>query len=201
MSYILPKLPYAYDALEPHIDARTMEIHHGKHHQAYVDKLNATLKHFPDLQKKSVEELLKEINVVPEEIRQDVINFGGGHANHSLFWKIMAPKSSKEPQGKLAEEISKTFGSFEDFKKQFTDVALGVFGSGWAWLVVSKDGSLKITPTPNQDSPLSFGEKPLLVLDLWEHSYYLLYQNRRGDYAKSWWNLVNWEEVDKQWIK
>ena len=176
--HTLPKLSYAYDALEPHIDARTMEIHHGKHHQTYVDKLNATLKLFPDLQTKTVEELLSNISEVPEDIRQDVINYGGGHANHSLFWRIMSP-NGQGPEGELADAIVKTFGGLDGFKEKFTNVALNVFGSGWAWLIVAKDGSLKICQTPNQDSPLTNGDRPVLVLDLWEHSYYLLYQNRQ----------------------
>jgi len=208
MKYELPKLPYAYDALEPWIDTRTMEIHHTKHHQTYVTKLNEALAKHPELDSKSLEELLEDLNAVPEDIRKAVQNHGGGHFNHSLFWKIMAPPKaaagSNEPKGKLAEEIKKSFGDFEKFKEQFTNAAATLFGSGWAWLAVATtdnpqlttDNKLVIVTTPNQDTPLSRGLKPILGLDVWEHAYYLKYQNRRQEYIENWWNVVNWNEVE-----
>lgn len=197
MAFELPKLPYAYDALEPHIDARTMEIHYSKHHATYVTNLNKTLEGNADLQKKSVEELLTNLNAVPEAIRTAVRNNGGGVANHSMFWKMMAPKAGGEPKGDVAKAIDKAFSSFEAFKDQFTKAGLGRFGSGWAWLVADKAGGLKIVSSANQDSPLSDGQKPILALDVWEHAYYLKYQNRRADYIGAWWNVVNWDEVGR----
>ncbi|MCS7074548.1 MAG: superoxide dismutase [Bacteroidia bacterium] len=199
MAFTLPALPYAFGALEPHIDARTMEIHHGKHHNAYVTNLNAALEKFPDLQSKTLEELIISIQSLPESIRTAVRNNGGGHWNHSFFWEIMSPSSPKKPVGALATAIDTQFGSFEKFKEEFSKAAAARFGSGWAWLIL-KDGNLVITSTPNQDNPLmdiaeSKG-KPILGLDVWEHAYYLLYQNRRPDYVTAWWNVVNWEKCD-----
>ncbi len=195
--YTLPPLPYSYDALEPYIDAKTMEIHHTKHHQAYVDKLNAALEKYPELFEKPLDDLLRNINQVPEDIRQAVINHGGGHYNHSLFWKIMAPQAGGEPNGALAEAINQTFGDFEKFKEQLTNAATGVFGSGWAWLTLDQNEKLLIRNTPNQNSPLVDNQKIILGLDLWEHSFYLKYQNRRPEYIKAWWNVVNWKEIEK----
>jgi Fe-Mn family superoxide dismutase len=196
MPYELPPLPYPKDALEPHIDAQTMEIHHGKHHATYVTNVNKALAGKPDLEKKSVEELISNMNAVPEDIRGVVRNNGGGHANHSMFWRIMSPKAGGAPTGKLAEDINATFGSFDAFKEKFEAAGLGRFGSGWAWLIV-KGGKLEITSTPNQDNPLMEGNKPVLGCDVWEHAYYLKYQNKRADYLKGWWNVVNWPEVAK----
>ncbi|HEX4697570.1 MAG TPA: superoxide dismutase [Candidatus Udaeobacter sp.] len=204
MAYELPKLPYAYDALEPHIDARTMEIHYTKHHQAYVDNLNKAVKRKTDLDSKSVEDLIRNLNAVPEDIRTAVRNNGGGHANHSFLWKIMGSNAGGEPTGKLADDIKSTFGSFDDFKEKLAAAAAGRFGSGWAWLVVN-NGKLEICSTANQDSPL-MGKavagcegKPVLGVDVWEHAYYLKYQNRRPDYVKAWWNVVNWDSVAKNY--
>ena len=196
MAYELPKLPYAYDALDPHIDARTMEIHYTKHHQAYVDNLNKATKG-TDLEKKTVEDLISDLNAVPENIRTVVRNNGGGHANHSFFWKIMGPNAGGEPKGKLADDIKSAFGSFDDFKEKFAAAGVGRFGSGWAWLI---DGGHKLTieSTPNQDSPLMDGKKIVFGLDVWEHAYYLKYQNRRPDYIGAWWNVVNWDEINKR---
>jgi Fe-Mn family superoxide dismutase len=188
-------LPYPYDALEPHIDTRTMQIHHDKHHQGYVNKLNAALEGHPDLQAKSVEELLGDLDALPESIRTAVRNNGGGHANHTLFWPSMSPDGGGEPEGALAEAINATFGSFSAFKEQFSQAAATRFGSGWAWLCVDGGGSLQVLSTPNQDSPLSQGLTPILGLDVWEHAYYLNYQNRRPDYIAAFWNIVNWDEV------
>jgi Fe-Mn family superoxide dismutase len=194
MAHELPKLPYAFDALEPHIDARTMEIHHGKHHAGYVAKLNAALEKYPKLQSTSVEELIAGIGTVPEDIRVAVRNNGGGHANHSLFWQVMSGKGGGEPKGALASAITAAFGDFATFKQQFSDAAASRFGSGWAWLAV--DGKkLVVTSTPNQDSPLMEGKTPILGLDVWEHAYYLKYQNRRPDYVSAWWNVVDWDAV------
>lgn len=194
----LPALPYAFDALEPYIDAQTMEIHHGRHHQTYVNNLNAALDKHPELYEKSVEELISDLNAVPEDIRTAVRNNGGGHANHSLFWQIMSPNGGGEPSGALAEAIKKTFGSFEQFKEKFTQAAIGRFGSGWAWLVVN-NGQLEIMSTPNQDSPLMEGKTPILGLDVWEHAYYLKYQNRRPDYVNAFYNVINWDEVARRY--
>jgi superoxide dismutase, Fe-Mn family len=193
----LPKLPYAPDALEPHIDARTMEIHHGKHHQAYVTNLNKALEAHPDLQALSIEELLRRIDTVPESIRGPVRNNGGGHANHSLFWTVMSPKGGGKPSGALAAAIQSTFGSFEDFQAKLKAAAVGQFGSGWSWLVKGKSG-LEVLGRPNQDSPWMEGKTPLLGVDVWEHAYYLKYQNRRPDYVDAWWNVVDWSAVAKR---
>ncbi|AQP97648.1 MULTISPECIES: superoxide dismutase SodA [unclassified Bacillus (in: firmicutes)] len=193
MAYKLPELPYAYDALEPHIDKETMTIHHTKHHNTYVTNLNKAIEGSA-LAEKSVDELVADLNAVPEDIRTAVRNNGGGHANHSLFWTLLSPNGGGEPTGELAEEIKSTFGSFDQFKEKFAAAAAGRFGSGWAWLVVN-NGKLEITSTPNQDSPLSEGETPVLGLDVWEHAYYLNYQNRRPDYISAFWNVVNWDEV------
>ncbi|HEY46265.1 MAG: superoxide dismutase [Anaerolineae bacterium SM23_ 63] len=195
MTYELPKLPYPYDALEPYIDARTMEIHYSKHHAGYVNKLNAALEDFPDLHAKPIEELLQNLNAVPEEIRTAVRNTGGGHANHMLFWKNMAPGASDKPSGTLADAIVQSFGDFDAFKDRFSSTASGHFGSGWAWLVLDGSGGLKVLSTANQDTPLSDGLKPILTIDVWEHAYYLNYQNRRPDFITAWWNVVNWDQV------
>jgi superoxide dismutase, Fe-Mn family len=194
--YTLPQLPYAYDALEPHIDARTMEIHHTKHHQAYIDKLNAALEGLTDLQGLPIEDLLRRINEVPEDKRQAVINNGSGHANHSAFWQWMSPDGGGEPGGSLGEAISSTFGGFDTFKEQFAAAGANRFGSGWAWLCAG-EGKLHIMSTANQDSPLMQGHFPILGCDVWEHAYYLNYQNRRPDYIKAWWNTVNWSKVQE----
>ncbi len=200
MAFQLPPLPYAFDALEPHIDARTMEIHHGKHHATYVTNLNAALEKYPTLQNKSIEALLREINSVPEEIRTAVRNNGGGHMNHTMFWEIMAPKAGGEPTGALADAINQSFGSFAAFKEQFTKAALGRFGSGWAWLI-KQERKLVIESTANQDQPIMEGKIAILGLDVWEHAYYLKYQNRRADYIAAWWNVVNWNEVARRFGK
>lgn len=197
MAYTLPPLPYAPDALEPHIDKRTMEIHHGKHHGAYVNNLNAAIEKHPELQSKSVEDLIKGINTVPEDIRTAVRNNGGGHANHSMFWQIMAPNAGGQPTGAIADALKSSFGSFDTFKDQFAKAAAGRFGSGWAW-VIDQGGKLAIESTPNQDSPLMEGKKPVFGIDVWEHAYYLKYQNRRPDYIAAWWNVVNWAEINKR---
>ena len=197
MAFELPNLPYAFDALEPHIDARTMEIHHGKHHAGYVAKLNAALEKHPDSQKQSLETLLGNINAVPDAIRTAVRNNGGGHANHSLVWTVMKPGGGGEPGGALGKAIGSAFGSFDAFRQRFSDAAATRFGSGWAWLVVA-GGALAVESTPNQDSPLMEGKLPILGLDVWEHAYYLKYQNRRPDYIQAWWNVVNWDEVARR---
>ncbi|GGA57027.1 superoxide dismutase [Mn] [Kroppenstedtia guangzhouensis] len=196
----LPALPYATDALEPHFDKETMEIHHGRHHKTYVDKLNGALEgQAATLQEMSIEDLMKNIDQVPENIRTAVRNNGGGHANHSLFWKVLSPQGGGQPTGELAAAINDAFGSFEKFQEQFTNAAVGRFGSGWAWLVLDKDGSLAVTSTPNQDNPLMEGLQPILGLDVWEHAYYLKYQNKRPDYIKAFWNVVNWDEVGRRY--
>lgn len=195
MAHELPELPYAHDALEPHIDTETMKIHHGKHHAGYVKKLNAALEKHSELANKSIEELIAAIDAVPADIKTAVRNNGGGHANHSLFWKVMSPNGGGEPSGELAEAIKSTFGSFEDFKSKFEAAAAGQFGSGWGWLVVNGQGNLEITSTPNQDNPLMEGKKPVLGVDVWEHAYYLKYQNRRPDYLEAFFNVVNWDQV------
>jgi Fe-Mn family superoxide dismutase len=201
MPFSLPPLPYAYDALEPYIDTLTMQIHHDKHHAAYVTNLNKALEPAPQLAGKSLEELLaNNLAVVPESIRTAVRNHGGGVINHNLFWEIMAPKAGGLPTGKLAEAIKSTFGSFDTFKEKFTAAGMGRFGSGWAWLVKTPDNKLDIYSTGNQDTPLSDGKQPLLTLDVWEHAYYLKYQNRRNEYVAAWWNVVNWPEVEKRFL-
>jgi Fe-Mn family superoxide dismutase len=204
MAFELPSLPYAHNALEPHIDARTMEIHHGKHHQAYINNLNAALEGQADLQGKSIEALVKGISSVPENIRTAVRNNGGGHLNHSMFWLLMGPNGGGEPSGEVASAISSAFGSFASFKEQFAKAGVGRFGSGWAWLV-SNGGKLEIVSTANQDNPL-MGKavagcegNPILGIDVWEHAYYLNYQNRRPDYIAAWWNVVNWDQVAKNY--
>jgi Fe-Mn family superoxide dismutase len=200
MAHSLPPLPYAFDALEPSIDAQTMQIHHGKHHQAYVNNLNTALEKAPDIAEQGLEEILASLNSVPEAVRTAVRNNGGGHWNHSFFWQIMAPNAGGEPSGALAAAIERAFGDFAKFKEQFNAAGVGRFGSGWAWLV--RDGnSLSVTSTPNQDNPLMDGKKAgdvLLGVDVWEHAYYLKYQNRRPDYLNAWWNVVNWREVEKR---
>jgi Fe-Mn family superoxide dismutase len=194
--FTLPPLPYPYDALQPYISKETMEYHHDKHHQAYVDNLNAALKDYPDLHKLEIDELLRQISKVPEAIRQAVINNGGGHYNHTMFWEIMKPGGSKEPKGALADAI-KALGGLEQVKQMVNDAGLKRFGSGWAWLVVD-GGHLKVISTPNQDCPLMNNQYPVLGVDVWEHAYYIDYRNRRGDYLKAWWNVVNWDEVAKR---
>jgi Fe-Mn family superoxide dismutase len=195
MAHQLPPLSYDVKALEPHIDARTMEIHHGKHHAAYVTNLNAALEKHPELQGKSVEDLLRDLPKVPEDIRTAVRNNGGGHMNHTMFWQVMGPKAGGAPSGAVADAITASFGSFDAFKEQFAKAAMGRFGSGWAWLVAAGGGKLAIESTPNQDNPISEGRKAILGIDVWEHAYYLNYQNRRADYIGAWWNVVNWAEV------
>ena len=206
MPFTLPKLPYEYNALEPHIDARTMEIHHTKHHQTYIDKLNAALEGHEDLQAKTVEELIADFDAIPEKIRTAVKNHGGGHANHSLFWTILSPQGGLarrslggggEAEGELAKAIESDLGGSEKFKETFTAAATGQFGSGWAWLVID-EGKLAVMATPNQDSPLSKGKTPILGLDVWEHAYYLSYQNKRPDYISAFWKIINWEEVGRR---
>jgi superoxide dismutase, Fe-Mn family len=198
MAFTLPQLPYAYDALEPHIDARTMEIHHTKHHQAYVNNLNTALEKAPEWQNKSLDDLMRGINQVPESVRTAVRNNGGGHWNHSMFWQLMGPNKGGEPSGKLSTAIKSSFGDFGKFKEQFAAAATSRFGSGWAWLVDDGSGKLSITSTPNQDNPLMEGKKAILGLDVWEHAYYLKYQNRRPDYIGAWWNVVNWDAVNSR---
>ena len=198
MTYQLPELPYAYDALEPTIDVETMHLHHDKHHSGYVTKLNAAIEKYPELAEKTIEELISDLDAVPEDIRTAVRNNGGGHVNHSFFWKIMSPDGGGEPTGELKNEIDSTFGSFEKFKEAFEAAGAGQFGSGWAWLVVN-NGKLEITSTPNQDSPLTDGKTPILGVDVWEHAYYLKYQNKRPAYLEAFWNVVDWDEVAKHY--
>ncbi len=195
MAHQLPELGYSYDALEPHIDARTMEIHHSKHHAAYTSKLNAAIEGNSELEDLPVDELLADLGALPEEIRTAIRNNGGGYANHTFFWTVMSPRGGSEPGGELAEAINSTFGSFDQFKEKFSAAAAGQFGSGWAWLVVDGTGVLKVYSTANQDSPLSEGDEPILCLDVWEHAYYLNYQNRRPGYIEAWWNVVDWDQV------
>lgn len=201
MAHQLPELEYKYSDLEPHIDAKTMEIHHSKHHAGYVTKLNTALENHKELASKSVEGLLKNIENVPEDIRQAVINNGGGHANHSLFWATMSPKGENEPSGKLANAITKSFGSLDKFKAEFTEKAKTLFGSGWVFLTVDPSGKLTCKRHSFQNSPLMHGATPILGLDVWEHAYYLKYQNRRPDYIEAWWNIVNWEQVSKNFLQ
>lgn len=198
MAFTLPDLPYAFDALEPHIDAATMEIHHGKHHAAYTNNLNAAVQKHDSLKDKSAEELVSDLDALPEDVRTAIRNNGGGYLNHNLFWQIMSPNGGGAPTGELAKAIDDTFGSFDAFKEQFSAAAGGRFGSGWAWLAVGTDGSLKLYSLPNQDSPLMQGDTPILGVDVWEHAYYLNYQNRRPDYVEAWWNVVNWDEVNRR---
>jgi Fe-Mn family superoxide dismutase len=197
MAHSLPPLPYPHDALEPHIDKQTMEIHHGKHHAAYVNNLNAALEKHPELQSKSVEELIRGLSTVPEAIRTAVRNNGGGHANHTMFWQIMGPNGGGAPTGAIADAINGSFGSFDKFKEELKKAGVGRFGSGWAW-VVQSGGNLAIESTANQDSPLMEGKKAIFGVDVWEHAYYLKYQNRRPDYIDAWWNVVNWAEINKR---
>lgn len=200
MPYKLPELKYSYDALEPHIDQLTMETHHSKHHQAYVDNANKALEGHENLKAMKVEDLLKSLDEVPEEIRTALRNNAGGHYNHSLFWELMSPNGGGQPGGELAEKIEEDLGGFEKFKEDFKKAALGQFGSGWAWLVLNKD-KLEIVATANQDNPISDGKVPLLGIDVWEHAYYLKYQNRRADYIDSWWNVVDWKAVEEKFNK
>ena len=200
MAFTLSPLPYAYDALEPFIDTQTMTIHHDKHHAAYVTNLNAALDKHPELGSWSLDQLVSKLNDVPEDIRGAVRNHGGGHYNHDMFWQIMAPKAGGEPKGALASAINADFGSFTNFKAEFEKAAMGRFGSGWAWLVVKGD-KLAVVSTANQDNPLTDGLKPLAGIDVWEHAYYLKYQNRRAEYASAWWNVINWEEVARRYGK
>lgn len=197
----LPELGYAYNALEPHIDARTMEIHHSKHHAAYTNNLNAALEKHSDLHNRSAEDLIKNLNALPEDIRTAVRNNGGGFVNHNLFWEIMRPGGSNKPTGGLAKEIDSAFKSFDAFKEALTKAATTRFGSGWGWLVVDSSGKLAVTSTANQDNPITDGSKPILGIDVWEHAYYLNYQNRRPDYITAWWNVVNWDEVNAKFGK
>jgi Fe-Mn family superoxide dismutase len=197
----LPELPYAYDALEPYIDAKTMEIHHTKHHETYIENLNKALASYPDLQNKSLVELLTTLSALPEAVRTAVRNQGGGHFNHSLFWPMMAKHGGGEPKGPIAAEINKHFKSFGEFQTHFNTAAKGVFGSGWAWLCVDTQGKLVVTSTPNQDSPISNGLQPVLGLDVWEHAYYLKYQSGRANYITAWWHVINWEQVEDNYAK
>jgi Fe-Mn family superoxide dismutase len=197
MAFTLPPLPYDFAALEPHIDAKTMEIHHGKHHQTYVNNLNAAIEKAPDLANKSLDDLMRSVNTVPESVRTAVRNNGGGHWNHSMFWQIMGPKAGGEPGGNLGNAIRSAFGDFAKFREQFSAAGVGRFGSGWAWLINS-GGKLSISSTPNQDNPLMEGQRAIMGLEVWEHAYYLKYQNRRPDYITAWWNVVNWKEVEKR---
>jgi Fe-Mn family superoxide dismutase len=196
----LPKLPYSYDALEPYLDAKTMEVHYTKHHAGYVAKLNDALAGFPELQKKTVRELVEELQNMPDSVKSAVKNHGGGHFNHSLFWELMKPRGGGAPTGELSSAIMATFGSFEKFQEEFTKAGGGVFGSGWAWLAMSNREGLKIIQTSNQENPISNGFKPVLCLDVWEHAYYLKYQNRRPDYIAAWWNVVNWDQANTNFI-
>ncbi|GCE51055.1 Fe-Mn family superoxide dismutase [Thermosporothrix hazakensis] len=199
MSYELPPLPYAYDALEPYIDAQTMQLHHDKHHATYVTNLNAAVKDLPELASLPVEKLIQRLSDVPENVRTAVRNNGGGHANHTMFWNIMKPGGSNAPTGELASAINETFGSFDAFKQAFNDAGAKRFGSGWAWLALDRSGKLSVISTPNQDSPLMDGLYPVLGNDVWEHAYYLKYQNRRPEYLNAWWNVVNWDEVARRY--
>lgn len=199
MAHQLPNLAYGFDALEPHIDARTMEIHHGKHHAGYVSKLNAAIQGNSELESMDVEALLRTLPKIPDNIRNAVRNNGGGHYNHSIFWSIMGPDAGGEPTGELADAMSNAFGSFQEFKEQFSTAAANRFGSGWAWLVLDHNGKLSVMSTPNQDNPISQEMKPVMGLDVWEHAYYLKYQNKRPDYIQAWWNVVNWGAVAERY--
>ena len=198
MAHEVPPLPYDYAALEPYIDAQTMTLHHDKHHATYVTNLNNALQKYPQLQNKSPEELIRGIKSVPDDIRTAVRNNGGGHVNHSMFWKIMKPKGGGAPTGKIADEIKSAFGSLEDFQKLFNDTGTKQFGSGWVWLVRNSGGKLQVLSTPNQDNPMMDGHYPIMGNDVWEHAYYLKYQNKRADYLAAWWNVVNWDEINKR---
>jgi superoxide dismutase, Fe-Mn family len=200
MAFTLPPLPYPADALEPYIDKMTMEIHHGRHHKAYVDNLNKALEGQTALQNLTIEQLLRDINKVPESIRQKVINNGGGHANHTMFWEIMAKGAGGKPSGAIADEITRAFGDFASFQAQLKQAALDRFGSGWAWLILA-DGKLQVISTPNQDSPYMKGQLPIMGVDVWEHAYYLKYQNKRPDYVDAWWNVVNWKAINDRLAK
>jgi len=201
MAFEVPALPYNFDALEPYIDAQTMQIHHDLHHGAYVKNLNTATESHSDLQSKSIEELIRDLNTVPEAVRTAVRNNGGGHLNHTIFWTLMAPNAGGEPTGAIAEAINDTFGNFETFKERFNDSGVKRFGSGFVWLVRSSEGKLEIVSTPNQDNPITDGHYPIMGNDVWEHAYYLKYQNRRPEYLKQWWNTVNWEEVNRRFAQ
>ncbi|HEY4537338.1 MAG TPA: superoxide dismutase [Erysipelothrix sp.] len=201
MTHKLPELPYSYDALEPHIDKMTMEIHHTKHHQTYVNNLNDALEKHPELKEKDLEELIANIDEIPEDIRTAVRNNGGGHLNHSLFWEILAPATGQKPSGKLLEAIEKDLGGYDSFKDEISKAAAGRFGSGWAWLVIDEDKKLKVMSTPNQDNPLMENLRPILGIDVWEHAYYLHYQNRRPEYISNWFEVINWEKVEELYEK
>lgn len=198
MAHELPKLPYAYDALEPHIDKETMTLHHDKHHQTYITNLNAAIEKHPDLGSKSALDLIKDLSKVPDDIKAAVRNNGGGHVNHTMFWTIMGPGKGGAPTGRIGDAIASTFGDFEAFKKSFNEAGTKQFGSGWVWLVRTSGGKLEIVSTPNQDNPISAGSAPIFGNDVWEHAYYLKYQNRRADYLGAWWNVVNWDEINKR---
>jgi Fe-Mn family superoxide dismutase len=198
MAHELPKLPYAYDALEPHIDKETMTLHHDKHHQTYVTNLNAAIEKHPELGSMSALDLIKDLSKVPDDIKAAVRNNGGGHVNHTMFWTIMGPGKGGAPTGRIGEAIASTFGDFETFKKSFSEAGTKQFGSGWVWLVKTSAGKLEIASTPNQDNPISVGNAPIFGNDVWEHAYYLKYQNRRADYLGAWWNVVNWDEINKR---
>jgi Fe-Mn family superoxide dismutase len=198
VAYTQAPLPYDFAALEPHIDTQTMQIHYGKHHTAYINNLNAAVEKHPELFSKSAEELLRELKSVPEDIRTTVRNNGGGYVNHTMFWTIMKPNGGGKPTGAIADAINSTFGSFEDFQKQFNDAGLKQFGSGWAWLIKNSSGKLQVVSSANQDNPMTDGHYPIFGNDVWEHAYYLKYQNRRGDYLSAWWNVVNWDEINKR---
>lgn len=199
MKHELPKLKYEFNSLEPYIDEMTMNIHYSKHHAAYINNLNAALEKYPELLEKNIDDLLISLASLPEDIKNVVRNNGGGHFNHSLFWSIMSPNGGGKPSNQFLDKINESFGSFEDFKDLFAKAAISRFGSGWAWLIISKTGALEIVSTPNQDSPIFEGIRPILGLDVWEHAYYLKYQNRRPDYIKEWWNIVDWNEVEKRY--
>lgn len=201
MAFELPPLPYSNDALEPYIDAQTMQIHHDNHHGTYVSKLNAALESHADLQNKSIDELIRSLNTLPDGVKTAVRNNGGGHFNHTIFWTLMAPNAGGEPNGAIAQAINETFGDFENFKQRFNDAGAGQFGSGFVWLVRTADGKLDIVSTPNQDNPLTEGHFPIMGNDVWEHAYYLKYQNRRAEYLKQWWNVVNWNEVNNRFAQ
>lgn len=199
MKHQLPELNYSYEALEPNIDKTTMMIHHSKHHAAYVNNLNNALENYKDIQEEDIEDLLKNLDKLPQDIYWAVRNNGGGHYNHSIFWSIIGPEGSRMPKGELSSRIDSKFGSFDSFKEAFSKAAATRFGSGWAWLVLNEDGELEVMSTPNQDNPISEGKKPLLGLDVWEHAYYLKYQNRRPDYIEAWWNIINWDAVEERY--